>query len=69
MSQCSVTQRSVATALRAVFLCENDTDADRPQVRTLDGLVLRRSGGYNIYQIAITLLSLVQNNRRAEQPA
>jgi len=44
--------------LRAVFLCENDTDPDRPQ-----------AGGYKIYQIAITLLSLVQNNRRTEQPS
>jgi hypothetical protein len=26
---------------------------DRPQVRTLDGFVLRRTGGYNIYEIAL----------------
>jgi hypothetical protein len=26
---------------------------DRPQVRTPDGFVLRRTGGYNIYEIAL----------------
>jgi len=26
---------------------------DRPQVRTLDGFALRRTGGYNIYEIAL----------------
>ena len=25
---------------------------DRPQVRTPDGFVLRRTGGYNVYEIA-----------------
>jgi hypothetical protein len=30
---------------------------DRPQVRTLDGFVLRRTGGYNVYEIALVFSS------------
>jgi hypothetical protein len=29
-------------------------EVDRPQVRTTDGFVPRRTGGYNIYEIALT---------------
>jgi hypothetical protein len=28
-------------------------EADRPQVRTRDGFVLRRTGGYNICKVAL----------------
>ena len=37
----------VATALWAVSTCECITELDRPQVRTRDGFVLRRTDGYS----------------------
>jgi hypothetical protein len=30
-------------------------EVDRPQVRTLDGFVLRRTGGYTIYERALAV--------------
>ena len=36
---------------------------DRPQVRTLDGFVLRRTGGYNIYEIAFAGMNRYTNRQ------
>ena len=38
----------VAAALWAVSLSDYSAEVDRPQVRTPDGFVLRRTGGYNV---------------------
>jgi hypothetical protein len=32
-----------------------NVEVDRPQVRTLDGFVLRRTGGYTIYEPALAV--------------
>ena len=34
---------------------EGSVELDRPQVRTLDGFVLRQTGGYTIYEPALAV--------------
>jgi hypothetical protein len=59
-SESNKTLAAVATALWAVFLCvETSVEVDRPQVRTRDGFVLRRTGGYNICELALGILVIL----------
>jgi len=52
--QLNKTVAFVATALRAVLLgVKSSAAANRPQVRTPDGFVLRRTSGYSIFEIAL----------------
>jgi hypothetical protein len=53
-SESNKTTAGVATALWAVFpSVKSSAEVDRPQVRTSDGFVLRRTGGYNICEIVL----------------
>ena len=58
---------AVATALWTLCLVwERASKWDRPQVRTPDGFVLRRTGGYTIYEPALAVDDRFQRKVRIE---
>ena len=64
-SESNKTVSAVATGLLGPLPCVGESvEVDRPQVRTPDGFVLRRTGGYNISQSDLMLLVRDEKNRK-----
>ena len=66
-SESNKTVSAVATGLLGPLPCVGESvEVDRPQVRTPDGFVLRRIGGYTIYEPALAVDDRFQRKVRIE---